>query len=314
MKKQHQFYLGVIVAIMVGIMAVPVSAKISEPDNIIYGLTDSGIGTTVDLRLDENGSPIVSYQIGDDANAGAYYILRVPMDVLEPPSTDTAQPDDTGYIFVNGEFIQEIEIGERGVITRLDLTTIDTDQDGLPDSLENDTCTDVNDADTDDDGLSDGEEDVNQDGVVNVDQYGAKIETDPCNNDTDNDGLQDGTESGLTLNDIGADTDTTKFIPDADSSTTTNPLLSDSDGDGLSDGAEDPDGNGMVDLCETDPNNPIGDVNASGEVDLADAILILQVITGMNPSGINLTADVNGDCRLGFPKVIFILEKESELR
>jgi YD repeat-containing protein len=73
---------------------------------------------------------------------------------------------------------------------------IDSDGDGLPDSLENTICTDPFDADTDDDGISDGVEDGNHNGVVD---YG---ETDPCDIDTDDDGIQDGTELGYTLDDI----------------------------------------------------------------------------------------------------------------
>ncbi len=314
MKKQSLFNLIALLA-MAGSLLVPsAQARISEPDNIIYGLTDGGVGTVVDLRLDLNGDPLVIYTIVPDTNAGEYYILRVPIDVLDPPTQDAANVGDTGYIFVDDIFFTDIIIGERGTITRLYLTIADTDQDGLPDSLENDTCTDVNDADTDDDGLLDGEEDANQNEVVDVDQYGNKIETDPCDNDTDKDGLQDGMESGLTLNDIGGHTDTTKFIPDADPSTTTDPLSSDSDGDGLSDGAEDPNGNGRVDPGETDPNWWLGDINGNGAIDLADAILVLQVLTGFSPNGIHLEADVNGDFRLGFPEFIFVLEKKSELR
>lgn len=69
----------------------------------------------------------------------------------------------------------------------------------------------------DEDGIPDGVEDANHDG--NVDPG----ETDPRNPDTDADGIQDGTEAGNTLADVGADTDTRVFIPDADASTTTDP-------------------------------------------------------------------------------------------
>ena len=64
----------------------------------------------------------------------------------------------------------------------------DSDGDGLPDSLENATCTDPFNADTDGDGIPDGEEDANHDGIVDL------LETDPCNADTDNDGCPDGAE------------------------------------------------------------------------------------------------------------------------
>jgi hypothetical protein len=137
-----------------------------------------------------------------------------------------------------------------GVITR-DLvmeSTADSDGDGIRDAVENASCLNTNDADTDDDGIADGDEDTNKNGVKNPG------ETDPCRLDTDNDGIQDGTELGLTLNDIGADTDTAIFQPDLDPSTKTNPLDDDSDNDGLSDGEEDLNHNGRLDAGETDPN------------------------------------------------------------
>jgi 4-hydroxy-3-methylbut-2-enyl diphosphate reductase IspH len=128
------------------------------------------------------------------------------------------------------------------------LVVNDTDGDGIIDAIETAGNTDPFDADTDDDGILDGFEDKNANGIVDDD------ETDPTNVDTDQDGIQDGTESGVTLNDIGTDTDTTVFVPDADPSTTTSPLNFDSDGDGIADGLEDPNYNGRVDVGETDPS------------------------------------------------------------
>jgi len=70
----------------------------------------------------------------------------------------------------------------------------DSDSDGLPDSLEDTTCTNPNEPDTDNDGIIDGIEDANHDGVVDP------TETDPCNNDTDGDGMPDGWEVDNNLN------------------------------------------------------------------------------------------------------------------
>jgi len=125
----------------------------------------------------------------------------------------------------------------------------DADGDGLVDSTENGSqCLDVNDADSDDDGIPDGIEDSNRNGIVDAG------ETDPCSVDTDRDGIQDGTEIGLTLADIVPNTDTGIFIADADPATTTNPLDADSDNDRITDGQEDPNFNGRVDDGESDPN------------------------------------------------------------
>jgi len=118
--------------------------------------------------------------------------------------------------------------------------------------------------------------------------------------------------------------------------------LNDTDGDGLPDSLEhqiidaDPndsiltledvlpgddfDGDGESNLTEflngTDPTNPlsnsnppeIGDVNNDGVVDLADAILVLQVLTENETSSPVLKeADVNEDDAIGVEELIFIL-------
>lgn len=121
----------------------------------------------------------------------------------------------------------------------------DADHDGLSDDMEESGCTKADDADSDDDGLVDGREDANRNGMLDVG------ETDPCNPDTDGDGIQDGTESGVTLTDIGPDTDRSVFVPDADPETVTNPTSVDSDDDWLLDGEEDLNGNGKADDGET---------------------------------------------------------------
>jgi hypothetical protein len=131
----------------------------------------------------------------------------------------------------------------------------DADGDGLAYEVESNACTDPYDADSDDDGISDGDEDVNQNGLVD------SGETDPCLLDTDGDGIQDGTETAVVTPVADPDgggpllgTDSLVFIPDEDSLTTTDPLNNDTDLDGLLDGEEDIDSNGRVDNGETDPN------------------------------------------------------------
>ncbi len=159
---------------------------------------------------------------------------------------------------------------------------VDSDSDGLPDSLENLTCTYADDADSDDDGIPDGIEDFNKNGTVdegesspcdadtdddgisdgNEDRNHDGIidpsagETDPVNPDTDGDSIFDGTETGLTEPDIPGYTDMSagNFIPDADSSTKTDPNSNDSDNDGMTDDEEDINKNGKYDDGETDPN------------------------------------------------------------
>jgi hypothetical protein len=58
-----------------------------------------------------------------------------------------------------------------------------------------------------------------------------------------------------------------------------------------------------------------GDINGSGgDPDLADAILALQTLAGLNPAGVNVGADVNNDGKIGLEEVIYILQKSAGLR
>jgi hypothetical protein len=142
---------------------------------------------------------------------------------------------------------------------------LDSDDDGLPDWVEDDDGddtvdpgeTDPQDPDTDDDGLTDGTEDENHNG--NVDPG----ETDPLDPDTDDDGLLDGTEDENHDGDVDPGE--------------TDPLDPDSDDDGLLDGTEDENHDGDVDPGETDPLDPdsdddglldgVEDENHDGDVD-----------------------------------------------
>ncbi|PIR13622.1 hypothetical protein COV49_01560 [Candidatus Falkowbacteria bacterium CG11_big_fil_rev_8_21_14_0_20_39_10] len=57
-----------------------------------------------------------------------------------------------------------------------------------------------------------------------------------------------------------------------------------------------------------------GDINGDNQITLADAIIALQIISGLNPGGIDLEADVNGDNKIGLPEVIYVLQIIGGLR
>jgi hypothetical protein len=57
-----------------------------------------------------------------------------------------------------------------------------------------------------------------------------------------------------------------------------------------------------------------GDVNLSGVVNLADAILVLQVMSRALPAGIDGAVDVNNDDKLGLADAIYILQEIAGLR
>ena len=188
--------------------------------SVLYSETSGGPYTLIDTTMDKT----VSQMVIDDLTPGTNYFF-----VVQTKTGPHTRNQNTVY----SDYSEEVYI--------------DSDNDGLPDSLEISTDTNPNDADTDDDGILDGEEDINKNGVVDAG------ETDPRYLDSDKDGIQDGTEIGLRLEDVGPDTNTGTFIQDKDPNTTTDPLEKDSDGDGINDGEEDTNKNGALDAGESDP-------------------------------------------------------------
>ncbi len=148
---------------------------------------------------------------------------------------------------------------------------LDADEDGLPDLREAILGSDPTATDTDDDGLPDGLEfnapfDIDHDGLAAV--------LDP---DSDNDGLADGTEAGYT---------------DADPLTTTWATVWDTDDSGLSDGSEDTNKNGAVDVGETDPNEPMDDGDLCVDTDTDGLCDAEEEWFGLDP--LDLDSDDDG--------------------
>lgn len=153
-------------------------AKIPEPDNIIYGMARQDADT---VTLKVNGQVIASYTMGSNPDAGNNYILRVPLDAVDPQEPGTVRPYDEAAIYINNEFtpVATITIGARGTIQKIDFA-IDSDGDGLLDTEELQSGTNPYNPDTDGDGLSDF--------------YEADNGTNPLLHDTDSDGYSDGYE------------------------------------------------------------------------------------------------------------------------
>lgn len=62
-----------------------------------------------------------------------------------------------------------------------------------------------------------------------------------------------------------------------------------------------------------------GDINGDGRVDLADAVIAIQVLCGLKPTNvhpeyISSGADVNGDCKIGWEEVVYIMQKVEDVR
>lgn len=217
--------------------------------------TDNGIDMVIDsLRLEVTYDFIRKPSYVKSLNVLVSEKGFTPLFILDMEDLNGRQDGRGSYGDDLGtDPVLQLSLSEDRVV-RAQFVSGDCDGDGLPDSLENTTCTDPFDADTDDDGIQDGVEDANHNGIVDA------AETDPCNIDTDGDGIQDGTEKGITEPVADPDgggvlrgTDTDIFQPDLDPGSTTDPLDDDTDNDGLLDGEEDANHNGKVDAGETDP-------------------------------------------------------------
>ncbi|CAB1069628.1 hypothetical protein JY97_13815 [Alkalispirochaeta odontotermitis] len=177
-KCQKILLMSVIASVFALMVSEGVSAKVPEPDNIIYGIP-SEEAVTVTLKV--NGRQISSYTMGSNSSAGGYYVLRVPIDSVDPQTPDTARPGDAAGIHVNGESDPAATtiIGERGSIQLIHLLP-DSDGDGRPDAEELASGTNPHNPDTDGDGLNDSDE--------------LSKGTNPALFDTDGDGYSDGFE------------------------------------------------------------------------------------------------------------------------
>jgi len=120
-----------------------------------------------------------------------------------------------------------------------DYTLVDTDGDMLDDFYEVFfTKTDPTMADSDENGVSDGDEDLDDDGLINFEEL--SIGTHPLYPDTDGDSLMDGDEVNLYYtNPLVTDTDSDGLTDDDEILLfDTNPLIPDTDGNGILDGNE----------------------------------------------------------------------------
>ena len=134
--KGHKvIFVSIVVSLFAVIMSGEVFAKLPEPDNIIYGIARDD---AVTIKLKVNGDQIAAYTMGDNPNAGNFYVLRVPMDALAPAESGSAHTGDEAGVFVNDEIepAASVTLGQRGTVQRRDLNITDTDGDGLPDDLE----------------------------------------------------------------------------------------------------------------------------------------------------------------------------------
>ncbi len=194
----------------------------------------------------------------------------------------------SGQVWLQGFVRQGTSPALKGPVLSASVTLrapVDTDGDGLSDTLEAQIGTSALDADSDNDGLTDFFEHL-------------VLGTSPILADTDNDGLRDGDEEQVYSTDPLDDDSDDDTVRDGDEiALGSNPFSGDTDGDGLSDGDEvalgtslllaDTDGDTLSDLQEVNQGtSPIlADTDTDGLSDAEEQTL------GTNP----LLIDTDGD-------------------
>lgn len=231
--------------------------------------------------------------------------------------TDVTIDGDDDEIIIDGDTEEADSID-------IDLENLkDTDNDGLPDLLEDkdqdgvwdeNIETNFNDPDTDKDGIPDGVEDANLNGRWDLN------ETDPLRYDTDFDKLSDG-EEDLNLNGVVDEGETDPRVGDTDNDgvidgnelsgnysngNSSNPLSTDSDFDGIPDGVEDKNVDGIYqpEDGETDPTlvDSDNDGTPDGEESVASICQEDQVTV------VDLHSNLDGDWTLALlPDITYSL-------
>ena len=108
-------------------------AVLPEPDNRIYGtiilgtnlITSASTNISVQARLTPSGTPIASYQMGEDPKAGNYYVLVIPMESVTPivdPNASMSGQTVNLVVLDSGTVRdqQAFTLGSRGYIARVD--------------------------------------------------------------------------------------------------------------------------------------------------------------------------------------------------
>ena len=199
--------------------------------------------------------------------------LTMGFDPLDPDSDSTLTPEDeSGNGIPDGLETLDNQLPSFAKYRiGADPLKEDTDDDNLTDYFELmqlGLITDIGSNDTDGDGILDEDEDIDEDGLTNLEEqnYG----TDPLKPDTDGDTLNDSFEVNIFgSNPLLVDSDDDGLEDDSEFRLGTNPLNPDTDGDGT------PDGNETYVSNQTDEELNVS-VEITGTGDLSKELVIYE--------------------------------------
>src|SRR5690606_19907323 len=77
--------------------------------------------TEISLYLENQLLTVTKYSMGTVDALNGLYALRVPMDSNDPRSFGKARPGDPASIYINGNKVAEVLVGEYGLAQRLDI-------------------------------------------------------------------------------------------------------------------------------------------------------------------------------------------------
>ncbi|MEO7793829.1 MAG: beta-propeller fold lactonase family protein [Thermoanaerobaculia bacterium] len=115
------------------LLPVPATAKIPEPNHVFYGTaTRNGVGVAsgmVAVRLVEGSADLAQFVLGSDPRIGDRYVLRIPIDTVDPRDPGAARAGDPVQFYLDGVPSGTGTVGERGDVQRID---VDPANGGLP--------------------------------------------------------------------------------------------------------------------------------------------------------------------------------------
>lgn len=106
-----------------------VQAKLAQPDYVLYGTATwfgqpLENGAEIKIYLDNQLLTAAKYFMGQDSNLNGLYALRVPMDDIDPRTFGKARPGDPASVYINGNLVAEVLIGNYGKAERLDIDPV----------------------------------------------------------------------------------------------------------------------------------------------------------------------------------------------